>query len=77
LINLTFGRITPRGFSQIQRHGARYPTSGVTRTIVDALAKLQAVAPYHDPKLDFLKNYAYDLGLDDLVKYGAHQYVIG
>ena len=49
----------------------------MTRTIVDALAKLQAVAPYHDPKLDFLKNYAYDLGLDDLVKYGAHQYVIG
>ena len=80
LIDLTFDLlccITPCGFSQLQRHGARYPTSGVTSTIVDALGKLQAAAAYDDPKLDFIKNYAYDLGLDDLVKYGAHQYVIG
>ena len=35
---------------------------------MDALAKLQAAALYHDPKLDSLKSYAYDRGLDDLVK---------
>ena len=69
--------ITPSGFSQLQRHGARYPTSGATRSIVKALEKLQAVATYDDPRLHFMKKYAYDLGLDDLVKYGAHQYVIG
>ena len=67
----------PCGSSQIQRHGARYPTSGVTRTIVKALGQLQAAATYDDPKLHFMKGYAYDLGLDDLVKYGADQYVIG
>ena len=53
------------------------PTSGATGTIVGALGKLQAATTYHDPKPDFLKKYAYDFGLDDLVKYGAHQYVIG
>jgi len=53
------------------------PTSGATGTIVGALGKLQAATTYHNPKPDFLKKYAYDLGLDDLVKYGAHQYVIG
>ena len=48
----------------------------MTKSIVDALGKLQAVAIYEDPKFDFIKNYAYDLGLDDLLKYGGHQYVI-
>ena len=58
---------------QLQRHGARYPTTGATRTITAALAKLQAATSYNDTKLDFLKSYTYDLGKDDLVKYGADQ----
>ena len=65
------------GTWQIQRHGARYPTSGVTEAIVEALEKLQDAATYNDPKLDFMKDYAYDLGMNDLVKYGADQYVVG
>jgi len=40
-----------------------------------ALEKLQAATDYDDPKLDFMKNYDYDLGMNDLVKYGADQYV--
>jgi len=59
--------------SQLQRHGARFPTSGATRVITAALAKLQAAASYNDSKLDFMKSYTYGLGKDDLVKYGADQ----
>jgi hypothetical protein len=44
---------------------------------MEALEKLQAATTYDDPKLDFIKGYAYDLGMNDLVKYGADQYVIG
>ena len=58
---------------QLQRHGARYPTTGATRTITAALAKLQAATSYSDTRLDFLKGYVYGLGKDDLVKYGADQ----
>jgi len=58
---------------QLQRHGARYPTTGATRKITAALAKLQAASSYNDTKLDFLKSYTYGLGKDDLVKYGADQ----
>lgn len=62
---------------QIQRHGARYPTSGVAQAIAKALPKLQAATSFDDPKLDFVKNYTYDLGMNDLVKHGAKEYVIG
>jgi len=58
---------------QLQRHGARYPTSGATRVITAALAKLQAVANYNDTKLAFLTSYTYGLGEGGLVKYGADQ----
>jgi len=62
----------------LQRHGARYPTSGAARRITDALKKLQAATKYDDPKLDFMKKYTYDLGMNDLVKYGAEQsYALG
>ena len=48
----------------------------MTETIVEALEKLRAVAAYNDPKLDFVKAHVYDLGINDLVKYGADQYVV-
>ncbi|GJE87420.1 phytase [Phanerochaete sordida] len=57
----------------LQRHGARFPTSGATAGIVAALAKLQAVPSYEDPALQFLKTFKYDLGTNDLVPYGAEQ----
>ncbi|KAF9645613.1 phosphoglycerate mutase-like protein [Thelephora ganbajun] len=64
--------------SILQRHGARYPTTGVAKAIIKALKKLQAAASYDDPKLHFLKNYTYDLGVNDLLKYGADQsYALG
>ncbi|KAI0782538.1 phytase [Abortiporus biennis] len=57
----------------IQRHGARFPTSGATARIKAALGKIQAVEDYKDPRLNFLRTFTYDLGADDLVGYGAAQ----
>ena len=62
-----------RSAFQLQRHGARYPTSGATEVITAALAKFQAAAGYNDTKLDFINGYTYDLGMDDLVQYGVDQ----
>ena len=44
--------------------------------IADALSKLQSAEEYLDQKLDFLKNYTYSLGTDDLVPFGALQCVL-
>ena len=61
----------------MQRHGARFPTSGATSGIVAALAKIQAVKEFKDPALNFLKNFTYDLGKSDLVPFGAAEFVPG
>ncbi|RDB19862.1 3-phytase A [Hypsizygus marmoreus] len=57
----------------IQRHGARYPTSGASAMIVTALSKLMSATNYTDPSLQFLKSYTYSLGTDDLVPFGARE----
>ncbi|PIL36440.1 hypothetical protein GSI_00129 [Ganoderma sinense ZZ0214-1] len=68
----------PRGCSVdqvhiLQRHGARYPTSGAATRIRTAIGKLQSVDHYTDPLFTFLKNYTYDLGQDSLIPFGAVQ----
>ncbi|KAF7795541.1 hypothetical protein EIP86_006703 [Pleurotus ostreatoroseus] len=55
------------------RHGARYPTSGATDRIMRAVWKLLSVKEYKDPRFKFLKGFSYDLGVDDLVPFGADQ----
>ncbi|KAI0337973.1 phosphoglycerate mutase-like protein [Trametopsis cervina] len=55
----------------IQRHGARFPTTGASQRILSALHKIQAVPAYTSPLLRFLESYEYGLGTDDLVAYGA------
>ncbi|KAF8076950.1 phytase [Lyophyllum atratum] len=57
----------------IQRHGARYPTSGAGANIVAAVNKLLAAEEYTEEHLDFLKNYTYRLGEEDLLPFGARQ----
>lgn len=57
----------------IQRHGARYPTSGADERIRNAVTKLQSANAYLDPRLSFLKDYEYNLGIADLVPFGAFQ----
>ena len=42
---------------------------------MSALGKLQSVPEFKDPALDFLKTFKYDLGNNDLVKFGADEYV--
>ncbi|KAG6906496.1 hypothetical protein DXG01_013675 [Tephrocybe rancida] len=67
----------PKGcrVTQIQRHGARYPTSGASKGMRAAVAKLTSVDKYTDSSLDFLKTYTYALSTDDLVPFGASQSV--
>lgn len=62
--------------AQLQRHGARFPTSGSGTRIQSAVNKLIAVRRFNDPRLDFLRTFTYDLGTSDLVPFGAAQYVI-
>ncbi|KAE9399215.1 phytase [Gymnopus androsaceus JB14] len=57
----------------LQRHGARYPTVGPAAMMASAVAKLQNVKTYHDSSLDFIRNYTFDLGTDELVAFGATQ----
>ncbi|KAF8581012.1 phosphoglycerate mutase-like protein [Ramaria rubella] len=57
----------------LQRHGARFPTSGAGTRIVAAVAQLQNASEIYDPRLDFVKSYVYDLGHDDLIGFGAAQ----
>ncbi|EKM60000.1 uncharacterized protein PHACADRAFT_87656 [Phanerochaete carnosa HHB-10118-sp] len=57
----------------LQRHGARFPTSGASQLIVAALAKIQSVQSFEDPSLQFLETFIYDLGVNNLVPFGAEQ----
>ncbi len=57
----------------IQRHGARFPTSGAATRIRAALEKLSNATDITDNRLQFLSGYQYDLGQDDLVPFGALQ----
>ncbi|KAG6839401.1 hypothetical protein C0991_002935 [Blastosporella zonata] len=57
----------------LQRHGARYTTSGASKGILGALAKLTSVDEDTDSSLDFLKSYTYILSTDNLVPFGASQ----
>ena len=58
---------------QIQRHGARFPTSGATERYQDAVEKLQNAMMFKDDRLDFLNDFVYELGTDELVPLGATQ----
>ncbi|KAG2339338.1 acid phosphatase [Suillus weaverae] len=57
----------------LQRHGARYPTSGASKEIQASLQKLLNASKYTDMKLEFLRSYQWHLGEADLVPFGATQ----
>ncbi|KAG2116782.1 acid phosphatase [Suillus clintonianus] len=57
----------------LQRHGARYPTSGTSKEIQESLQKLLNASKYIDVKLQFLRSYKWHLGEADLVPFGATQ----
>jgi hypothetical protein len=58
---------------QIQWHGSHFPTFGAGIAIQVSLARLMGAVNYTDPRLDFLTNYTYELGQDDLVLLGASE----
>ena len=60
---------------QIQRHGARFPTTGAAARIQAALEKLQSADEFLNPKMKFLADYVYSLGQNDLLQYGAAECV--
>ena len=59
----------------MQRHGARYPNGDDGEQYGDGVNHLAAADKFIDKKLKFMKGYEYDLGADDLVPFGAAQWV--
>ncbi|GJJ06963.1 hypothetical protein Clacol_001160 [Clathrus columnatus] len=59
--------------TQIQRHGARFPTIGAAARMATAILNAQQATAYLDPAFEFIKDWEYDLGYDDLISYGASQ----
>ncbi|KAL5487492.1 hypothetical protein ACEPAI_5600 [Sanghuangporus weigelae] len=59
----------------LQRHGARFPASNENEpeSVEAALASLKSASVFLDPRLEFIKDYTYKLGKDDLVAFGAAQ----
>ncbi|KAI0273416.1 phosphoglycerate mutase-like protein [Gloeopeniophorella convolvens] len=65
----------PRGcaVAQLQRHGARWPTSGAGAEMKAAVDKLQGVKEYKEDYLSFLKEFTWHFGTEDLLPFGAKQ----
>jgi len=57
----------------LHRHGARFPEVGDQEATMKAVQNYQRAEGYNAPELQFLKNYSYDLGSDDLVEFGGEQ----
>ncbi|KAJ3927688.1 MAG: acid phosphatase [Lentinula lateritia] len=57
----------------LQRHGARYPTASPGAAIAIAVNKLQNASVYTDSSLNFIRNFTFDLGTNNLVLFGAAQ----
>lgn len=59
--------------TQLQRHGARFPTLGAAARMAIAITNIQQATAYLDPAFEFIRDWEYDLGFDDLIHYGAAQ----
>ncbi|EIW76422.1 acid phosphatase [Coniophora puteana RWD-64-598 SS2] len=57
----------------LQRHGARYPTSSDGKDFKASAEQLQSAKSFNGSQYDFLSNWSYQLGEDDLVPFGAAQ----
>ena len=60
---------------KLQRHGARFPASNENepRDMRIALENLKSASNFLDPRLEFIMDYEYELGKDDLVAFGEAQ----
>ena len=69
-------RCTVDQVSILQRHGSRYPTSAAARVIQHTVDKLKRAAfgkGCCSPKLQFLRDWQYTLGEEDLVPLGIRE----
>jgi len=57
----------------LQRHGARWPTSDRGAGYKATIEKLQGVKHYKKKYLDFLKDFTWDFGAEDLLPLGVNQ----
>ncbi|KAG1743648.1 histidine phosphatase superfamily [Suillus paluster] len=57
----------------LQRHGARYPKKSDGKAMKKSVKRLKGAKSFRDASLDFVANYTYALGTDDLVPFGAAQ----
>ncbi len=56
----------------LERHGARFPAASAGKKIQASVAKLANATSFAE-EVAFVKDYAYDLGADDLNPFGAYQ----
>lgn len=66
------------GLKQLQRHGARYPTSDSWSSIASAVGKIKDASSLHPQAaahspLAFVSKYNFTLGTDSLVDFGRLQ----
>lgn len=65
---VTFGQV-------LSRHGARYPTAHKTETYNATITRIQSSVTEYGKGYEWLKDYVYSLGADDLTEFGQEQLV--
>lgn len=59
----------------LSRHGSRFPTSRKSRLYEDLIGRIHSSVTDYPPGLDFMHDFAYDLGRDQLTRYGEEEMV--
>lgn len=59
----------------LSRHGARDPTASKSDLYRDIIERLQGSVSYYSPGFEFLKDFEYKLGSEQLTKFGTQQLV--
>ncbi|KAF5686720.1 3-phytase A [Fusarium circinatum] len=59
----------------LSRHGARYPTAGKTTAYSATIARLQKSVTNYGKGYEWLKDYKYNLGSEDLTDFGQDQMI--
>ncbi|KAF4487915.1 3-phytase A [Fusarium agapanthi] len=59
----------------LSRHGARYPTAGKTTVYSATIARLQKSVTNYGKGYEWLKDYEYNLGSEDLTDFGQDQMI--
>lgn len=63
-------------FAQIlSRHGARYPTAHKTEVYNETIGRIQSSVTKYAKGFEFIADYIYDLGADDLTTFGRNELV--